>query len=581
MQEIKWQSWSKEAFEKSRIERKPILLDIFGSWCHWCHVMDKTSYSDQSVIDLVTKNFVPVRVDTDKRPDVNRRYNMGGWPSTVFLDSEGKVITGGTYIPPQQMREVLRSVTDLYSKAGGRVRSRLGPVNLPKPSGEDLSVKLIRDISTSIAVSFDIDYGGFGFEPKFPHTDALELALLRYHFNDEKEMMTVASRTLEKMAQGGMYDHEEDGFYRYSTTRDWSIPHYEKMAEDNSKLLTVYLHAYQLTGNALYKKVAEGIIKYVEGHLVDRESPGFFGSQDADEEYYKLNLDERRKHRAPSIDETRYTNYNASFISSYLLAGFILHRDDLTAFAVRALDELLESRLQGDGGLLHYDHSDAPKGLLIDHALVIHALLDAYEYAGSRKYVADASKVAEHALAVLKDPKDGGFFDIPESPAQVGELRMRDKPIDENSVMSMALTRLSHVLSNNEMTEVAGKTLTLFSADFDRYGVMAATYAIALDMYLNGPVGITIIGSEKSKSFEGFRQEALTVYDARRTLLFLKPTEDLERVKQLGYESNARTTIAYACVGKVCGQPLKDPAQLKSSIESLLKPASIPVARPS
>jgi uncharacterized protein YyaL (SSP411 family) len=316
MPEIKWQDWSKDAFEKAKLEQKPILLDIFGSWCHWCHVMDKTSYSDAAVADFVNKNFVAVRVDTDKRPDVNRRYNMGGWPSTVFLDSEGKVITGGTYIPPQQMREVLRSVTDLYQKSKGKIRSKLGPVNIPRPTGEELTERLIRDISTTMAVNFDIDYGGFGFEPKFPHTEALELALLRFHYTDEKEMMTVASRTLDKMGKGGVYDSVEGGFFRYSTTRDWSIPHFEKMAEDNAKLLTVYLHAYQLTSNPFYKEVAEGIIRYVDNVLTDRSKSGFYGSQDADEEYYKLDREARKKHGGPKVDQTIYTNYNALFVLS-------------------------------------------------------------------------------------------------------------------------------------------------------------------------------------------------------------------------------------------------------------------------
>ncbi len=575
--EIKWQSWTKEAFDKSKAERKPILLDIYGSWCHWCHVMDKTSYSDQSVIDLVSKNFIPVRVDTDKRPDVNRRYNMGGWPSTVFLDSEGKVITGGTYIPPQQFREVLRSVTDLYSKAGGKVRSRLGPVNLPKSSGEELSEKLVRDISTSIAVNFDIDYGGFGLEPKFPHTDALELALLRLHYDDEKEMMTVASRTLDKMAKGGMYDHVEDGFYRYSTTRDWSIPHYEKMAEDNAKLITVYLHMYQLTGNTSYKEVAEGIIRYVDNYLTDKTKPGFYGSQDADEEYYRLPLEERKKHRAPGVDKTRYTNYNALFIAGYLLAGFVLGKPELTEFATRALDNLLESNVGPDGSLSHYDQESAPRGLLIDHALVIHALLDGYEYTRSRAYVETASKLADYALKTLSDSKDGGFFDIPESASEVGELRMRDKPIDENSVMSTALLRLSHSVSKDELRSTAEKTLKLYTSDYDRYGVMGASYAIATDMILNGPIGLTIIGSPKSRNFAKWTQEALNVYDTRRSILYLDPVTDKTRIKDLGFETPDTGVVGYACAGKACGPPVKQPGQLKESIKSLLKPPSAPL----
>src|SRR5438445_12040319 len=126
---------------------------------------------------------------------------MGCWPSTVFLDSEGKVITGGTYIPPQQMREVLRSVTDLYQKSRGKIRSKLGPVNIPKPTGEELTERLIGDISTTMAVNFDIDYGGFGFEPKFPHKEGLELALPRFDYKGGEVTMTVCSMNVDKMGK--------------------------------------------------------------------------------------------------------------------------------------------------------------------------------------------------------------------------------------------------------------------------------------------------------------------------------------------------------------------------------------------
>src|SRR2546427_7169514 len=168
LNKIQWLEWGKDSFEKAQSLGKPILLDITGSWCHWCHVMDNTSYSDPAVIDLVNKNFIPVRVDTDKRPDVNRRYNMGGWPTTAFLDNEGRIITGGTYIPPQQLREVLRSVLDFYGTNKGKVGSKLQPTRIPQAKNEPLSDKITKDIATTVAVNFDMDYGGFGFEPKFP-----------------------------------------------------------------------------------------------------------------------------------------------------------------------------------------------------------------------------------------------------------------------------------------------------------------------------------------------------------------------------------------------------------------------------
>src|SRR2546425_9214076 len=176
--------------------------------------MDKTSYSDPAVADFVNKNFVAVRVDTDKRPDVNRRYNMGGWPSTVFLDSEGKVITGGTYIPPQQMREVLRSVTDLYQKSRGKIRSKLGPVNIPKPTGEELTERLIGDISTTMAVNFDIDYGGFWVWPKISHNEGGGLALPPFVYKEGEEEVEGCLKTVGKKGEGRGHDQVQMRCFR-------------------------------------------------------------------------------------------------------------------------------------------------------------------------------------------------------------------------------------------------------------------------------------------------------------------------------------------------------------------------------
>src|SRR2546425_2649516 len=175
LNKIQWLEWGKDSLERAKSVGRPILLDITGSWCHWCHVMDNTSYSDPAVIDLVNKHFIPVRVNTDKRPDVNRRYNMGGWPTPAFLDSDGRVITGATYIPPQQLRDVLRSVLDYYSKNKGKVRSKVVPVRIPKATGDAVTEKIAKDISTIIAVNFDIDYGGVGVAHKNSPTNAFDV----------------------------------------------------------------------------------------------------------------------------------------------------------------------------------------------------------------------------------------------------------------------------------------------------------------------------------------------------------------------------------------------------------------------
>ncbi|HZY93537.1 MAG TPA: DUF255 domain-containing protein [Candidatus Bathyarchaeia archaeon] len=570
LQKIEWADWQKESFEKARSTRKPILLDIKGSWCHWCHVMDDTSYSDPVVIDLVNKGFIPIRVDTDKRPDVNRRYNMGGWPSTVFLDDKGEIITGGTYIPPEQFRQVLRSVLDFYSRNKESVKSKLQRPIIPRGNDQPLTERIGRDISTTIAVNFDIDYGGFGFEPKFPHSDALQYALVRYEFHNEHEMLKVATKTLEMMAKGGIYDEVEHGFFRYSTTRDWSIPHFEKMAEDNARLLGVYLNAYKITQNPLLKETAEEIIEYVTALLSNQQSGGFYGSQDADENYYSLSLPDRRKQTQPKVDTTIYVNYNALFVSSYLLAAVVLDRPDLGTFALKTLDYLLKQSLD-KGQLVHFlaeGNSDGPRNLLIDSATVLLAVLDAYEYTGERNYLDRAVQLAESSVDTLYDSDAGGFYDAPADPESLGQLRARDKPLDENSQMSLGFLRLSWLSGNQKYYEMAEKSLRIFNQDYERYGLMAASYGLALDSLVHGPIGIAIVSSPSEKIASRFRNEALKLSVARRYILQLDPFKDVQRMEALGYGKSV-APVAHVCVGKVCGPPLTDPSALSSSVHAL------------
>jgi uncharacterized protein len=532
--------------------------------------MDETSYSDPVIVSTITKSFVPIRVDTDQRPDVNRRYNLGGWPTTAFLDSEGKIITGGTYIPPNQLRDVLRSVLDFYSSSKGKVRSKLERRMPPSPKDGSVSERITKDIATTIAVNFDIDYGGFGFEPKFPHPEALEYALLRFRYHGEKEMLPMIAKTLDRMGSGGMYDHVEQGFFRYSTTRDWSIPHFEKMAEDNAKLLSVYLHAFQVTGKVSYKDRAEGIVNYVQANLSDLEQGGFYGSQDADEEYYKLDLAGRKGRKPPSIDKTLYTNYNALFVSSFLSASVLLGKDALGKFALKTLDRLLSL---GESSLpFHYwkeETGPMANGFLVDFATLINSLVDAYEYSSQESYLKTAIKVADKCIQDLYDTDHGGFYDIPSSASNLGELKTRDKPVDENSLIATAFLRLSWSTGQDRFSRIAGKTIALFKQDYERYGLAASVYALAVDSYLNGPVGITIVAKPKSKNFATLKAKALSLYSARRYLSYLDPARDAVRIASLGYDATRPT--AYVCVGKTCGPPVHNASELENSLTALLE----------
>ena len=240
--EVRWRPWSAETFEAARAADKPILLSISAVWCHWCHVMDETSYSDQRVIELANSEYVPVRVDNDLRPDINQRYNMGGWPTTAFLTPQGDVLTGATYLPPDQMAGALRKVAEFYRAnrpaiAAEVLEGRRRAGALVAASAGSLDPALVDRVLGAVESAYDPEHGGFGTAPKFPQTDAIALLAEQAVLRDEPRLREMARHTLHAMAGGGSYDHVEGGFFRYSTTEDWSVPHFEKMLEDHGGLL--------------------------------------------------------------------------------------------------------------------------------------------------------------------------------------------------------------------------------------------------------------------------------------------------------------------------------------------------------
>ena len=324
---ISWLSWNKASFDKALNEKKPVLLDIHGVWCHWCHVMDKTTYSNEQVIDFVNQNFIPIKVDTDKRPDVNERYNAGGWPTTAILTPKGSVIQAATYVAPEQMIIFLKSSINYF-----RTNEKELDLNLQKTLQEKTSKTMLlntQDLVENVVLeaksSYDQSFGGFGFEPKFPMPDVLSFLEFYYLHSKDTQVEEILKKTLTSMAKNGLFDTEEFGFFRYSTTRDWSIPHFEKMLEDNALLLSVYVDAAKLFGDEIFSGTAKKIIDYLLNNFFDEKEKMFYASQDADEKYYSLSLNERKKLVSPAIDRTFFVDLNCiaagSFLKAYSLFG--------------------------------------------------------------------------------------------------------------------------------------------------------------------------------------------------------------------------------------------------------------------
>lgn len=300
---VDWFPWGPEAFERAEKEGKPIFLSIGYSTCHWCHVMERESFENEHIAGIMNEHFISIKVDREQRPDVDEIYmkavqmmtGSGGWPLSVFLMPDGKAFYGGTYFPPNDMlgrpgfERVLLSIADTWKNnrkaltdSAGKLNELLQSTIAPVGKG-DLSPELLDRAFGYFRSTFDPVNGGFGSAPKFPQPVNLSMLLGYWYRTGETQALQMVERTLDAMAEGGIYDHIGGGFHRYSTDARWLVPHFEKMLYDQALLSRAYLQAYQITGKKKYARVAREIFDYVLRDMTDAGG-GFYSAEDADSE---------------------------------------------------------------------------------------------------------------------------------------------------------------------------------------------------------------------------------------------------------------------------------------------------------
>jgi len=502
--------------------------------------MDETSYSHAGVIDLINREYVPIRVDNDVRPDINQRYNMGGWPTTAFLTSSGDILTGATYMPPDQMADALSRVAGYYHGNQAEIASRIlesrkrAGSGVTRSAGE-LDEGLVDSILEAVKNAYDPEYGGFGSAPKFPQTDAILLLLEQAQVRADSGLREMAVHTLGRMAGGGTYDHVEGGFFRYSTTQDWGVPHFEKMLED---------HAGLVSGVALagLTDVLDTTTGYLDKVLRDPKTGLYAGSQDADEHYYSLGADERHPDHAPYVDRRIYTAWNAALSIAYLDASIRCERPALRKHAAKLLERLFHDAYTPGSGLVH---TQGAGGQLGDQVWGLWAAVRAHQAGLGGEWLPAAVDLAKHLEERFADPDLGGYFDH-EGGDKLGRLGDQIKPLVENSVAAMALAELDVLTGDPEMTYRvrARRTLESVAGLPRQYGLMAAVFGRALDRQRQ-PVKVATRNPELARA-------AVLAHP----YVVIDPSGD---------------DRAVVCVGTICLAPVSTPAAVGEALQEAAK----------
>jgi uncharacterized protein YyaL (SSP411 family) len=603
---VDWHPWGEEAFARARDEDKPILLSIGYAACHWCHVMAHESFEDPDVARLMNERFVNVKVDREERPDVDAVYmdavvaltGHGGWPMTVFLTPEREPFLGGTYFPPEprhglpSFTQVLAAVSDAYRERHGEVVQQARQLTeaiassaRAGPSSEPLTESLLAEAERGLRHGFDPVSGGWGTAPKFPPAPALEFLLRR----DSDEARAMVRTTLDGMAAGGMYDLVGGGFHRYSVDARWLVPHFEKMLYDNALLAATYLHAWALWGEERDRVVVEQTLDYLLREL--RLPDGAFASaQDADtdgvegltftwtveegapaellepfedgrsvlrgtlDEDTRVRLFDLREQRPkPARDDKAISSWNGLAIAALAEAGRRLGRAEYVHAGVAAAEsvlrepELFRSRREG--------RTSGP-GFLDDYANVAHGLLELHVATGDLRWLEEARRLAEEAVARFGDDAHGGFFLAPRDGERlVAEKKeLDDHPIPSgNAMLAHVLLRVARIYGDDELERRAVGVFRLLRDAIPRSPSAFGWALVALDLHFSPPRELAVVGPPDSD----VARAALAGWQPA-TVVAVGPAEAVPLLAGKGLV-DGRPAV-YVCERFACQAPETDPA---------------------
>jgi uncharacterized protein len=564
---IAWRPWSADTFADAVTRDRPVLLNLTAVWCHWCRLMDETTYADPDLVALISEKLVPVRVDADRYPHVQDRYIAGGWPTNAFLTPTGEVLWSGTYVAPDQFRGVAESVLaawaerrqelkgqiELRRKAMEAARSRRPAVGIVRREAAD-------DVFALLQEAHDARNGGFGDAPKFPQPDAVLVLMEHGRRSANPDWLGMAERTLDGMLTGELWDAVDGGFFRYALRSDWTEPHHEKLLETQSGLLRAYAAGAVAFRREDFRRISEETVAWVDRHL--QRPDGLWGaSQEADAEYHALSGEERRARPAPGVDPVLYADRNAGWIQALAEAGGRLGRPDWISRAAAGLAALSRA-LEPDGVLHHFRLPGQPPELprlLGDSVAMLRAMTAVAQATGDPAPLARASA----HLAVLEQTlwaEQGGFYDRLPSADDFGALRYRERPFELNAALARLLLDVVNATGERRWRGLAERTLAVLSPLADRYGAAAADFAAAVEDFYEPPPRVYVVGEGEPAA--RLRTAALALPEPGVRVWSLPAGG---RVGQLVFDAG-KGAAAYACGRSGCSAPITDPAAVAAAL---------------
>ena len=573
--EIKWLSF-KEGLEKAKKERKLIIIDIYAQWCHWCNVMENTTYRNKTVIEKIEEDFIPVRVDAEKEPDINKRYNQGGLPTTVILSPDGNILFGtGRYIPPEDMVKLLNffsslsenEIKEYEDKTKLRIKAKLKHFS-KKTREKEISSKLIKKTFKVVKIRFDKKLGGFSGAPKFPIKE-LPYFLMLYTLFDNDEIGSWVVKTLDGYAK--LIDKVEGGIFRYSTTAYWTFPHYEKLLKDQADLSVLFFNGYSFTGKSRFLQYANSIVRFTKEKLLDKNRFVFYNSQGADivdengtllmsgEEFFTKSKEDRETiisilGYSPKIEKSVYFSNNALMVKALFFSYAYNNSREDRVIAEKVLENIEKLGWTKKG--IRYS-PDINKYFLNTQVYTVEAYLTGYQTTGKTVYLEKAERLMGVILDKYYSEKNGIFTDLNDTGISLKHISFIDDIINLNYRVAKNLYKL-YLFTGKDLYKEKADSVIKRLPDKPNLSVALAYY-----LYFKPPVVIHFIG--KTYPY----RDTFTVFPFWSFSHFIN-INDKNRIKALGYKI-PKDKAVFICNTNICFKRLKSEENLKREVFSIFK----------